>query len=580
MTTPQPGRHHLSSQSCKASDLTLQSLPVGVEGEHGHEHEDFNIDNNDYADVIPPHPLGVKPSGNALTVTHNIRHSMGNLAVLSDELIILLLECLDSSSLLRLGATCKALYAFTRAEELWKGLFIDNPPKSFTWRGTWHATYLNLPAHLIASPDCSHLYSDTLHRPFYCAHISLKPYVTNIPTRNQIPRLSNLSLQSFQESWTNKPFILTEPVKQWPVYKEWSIERLLERYGDVIFRAEAVDWSLRNYVEYMRNNTDESPLYLFDRSFVEKMELHMSMPPTSTSISTNGTTNADANVNTTHAQQPAYTPPPPFTEDLFTHLGPHRPDNRWLIIGPPRSGSTFHKDPNATSAWNAVLRGAKYWIMFPSTAEATSAGNCSNSNNNSLSPMVPPPPGVYVSEDQSEVTSPLSIAEWLMNFHEEARKVRGCVEGVCGAGEVLHVPSGWWHLVVNIPVSNDGGDGGCCIAITQNFVPRGRLADVLGFLKGKREQVSGFRKGFEDPFGLFVERLRGLDGYGDLVEGALREVERRLEGKKGKRKWDEVVRGTGTRCEDGGGDSIGGEEGGGGGFSFGFGDDGSDVDVP
>lgn len=62
--------------------------------------------------------------------------------------------------------------------------------------------------------------------------------------------------------------------------------------------------------------------------------------------------------------------------------------------------------------------------MFPSSAKA------------------PPPPGVFVSEDQSEVTSPLSIAEWLLGFHAEARKTKGCLEGICYAGDVLHVPSG------------------------------------------------------------------------------------------------------------------------------------------
>jgi len=38
---------------------------------------------------------------------------------------------------------------------------------------------------------------------------------------------------------------------------------------------------------------------------------------------------------------------------------------RWLIVGPARSGSSFHVDPNCTSAWNAVVRGSKKWIMFP-----------------------------------------------------------------------------------------------------------------------------------------------------------------------------------------------------------------------
>ena len=111
----------------------------------------------------------------------------------------------------------------------------------------------------------------------------------------------------------------------------------------------------------------------------------------------------------------------------------------------------------------------------------------------------PPPPGVFVSDDQSEVTSPVSLVEWLLGFHAEARKTKGCLEGLCHEGEVLHVPSGWWHLVINIEPS---------IAITQNFVPRGHLANVLDFMKNKPEQVSGFKNDIVDPYDTFVTRLR------------------------------------------------------------------------
>jgi hypothetical protein len=352
-----------------------------------------------------------------------------------------------------------------------------------------------------------------LYRPFLCTHTSLEPYTTNIPRANAIARLENLSLDEFSDRWSDRPFILTNPVHEWPVFKSWDTEALLHQYGNIKFRAEVVDWTLQTYVDYMNNSSDESPLYLFDRGFVDKMQLRVGK----------------------HQLSPSYWIPECFGEDLFAVLGENRPDDKWLIVGPARSGSTFHKDPNATSAWNAVIRGSKYWIMFPSSASS------------------PPPPGVYVSEDQSEVTSPLSIAEWLLGFHAEARKTPGCVEGVCNEGEILHVPSGWWHLVVNLDAS---------IAITQNFVPRSHLAGVLSFLKDKPDQISGFKKDVVDPYGTFVERMQ-VD-YSELLNQAFADLEKTTEVRI--RKWDAAVGNTG--------------EEGGGGFSFGFGGDDSDEEVP
>ena len=74
--------------------------------------------------TVPTHPLGVKPLGNAYTAKLNIRTRAGELALLPDELIIQILEWLEINDLLRLGSTCKALYAFSREEELWKTLFL------------------------------------------------------------------------------------------------------------------------------------------------------------------------------------------------------------------------------------------------------------------------------------------------------------------------------------------------------------------------------------------------------------------------------------------------------------------------
>ena len=80
---------------------------------------------DDTSTAIPCHPLGVKPSGNAYTSTKNHKKAAGYFYYLLDEVIVFVLEYLDLQALVSLGFTCKALYAFSRLEDLWKTLFIQ-----------------------------------------------------------------------------------------------------------------------------------------------------------------------------------------------------------------------------------------------------------------------------------------------------------------------------------------------------------------------------------------------------------------------------------------------------------------------
>ena len=81
------------------------------------------------------------------------------------------------------------------------------------------------------------------------------------------------------------------------------------------FRCGAADLTMQQFVSYRSCYSEEAPLILFDKRFCE------------------------------HAPALAadFAVPQFFTQDLFSVLGPARPDYRWLIIAAARSGSFFHK---------------------------------------------------------------------------------------------------------------------------------------------------------------------------------------------------------------------------------------------
>lgn len=101
--------------------------------------------------------------------------------------------------------------------------------------------------------------------------------------------------------------------------------------------------------------------------------------------------------------------------------------------------------------------------------------------------------------DESEVTSPVSLMEWFSNFYASTQfpddPADRPLEGICREGEIMFVPRGWWHAVVNLED---------CIAITQNYVGSQNLKETMEFLYMKRDQVSGVaddrREGLYEEF--------------------------------------------------------------------------------
>uniref|UniRef100_A0A803NEX2 JmjC domain-containing protein n=1 Tax=Chenopodium quinoa TaxID=63459 RepID=A0A803NEX2_CHEQI len=299
--------------------------------------------------------------------------------------------------------------------------------------------------------------------------------------RDNIPRRRGISVEEFIRDFEepNKPVLLEGCLDSWVAKDKWDKDYLIKSCGDVKFSVGPVEMKLEDYFRYSDLTREERPLYLFDPKFAEK-------------VLTLGR----------EYEVPIY-----FREDLFSVLGKERPDYRWIIIGPAGSGSSFHIDPNSTSAWNAVIKGSKKWVLFP--------------------PEIVPP-GVHPSPDGAEVACPISIIEWFMNFYGATKDWRRRpIECVCKAGEVLFVPNGWWPLVINLEES---------IAITQNYVSRRNLLNVLEFLQkpNASELVSGTR-----------DRVNLHNKFKEVIEvafpGTIDQLVTKAEEKKKKRPFWETV---------------------------------------
>lgn len=380
------------------------------------------------------------------------------LSLLPDALISHVLDTLVTSVAPRdAGATLclfseASTYAFAFAadEDLWRRIIFQlvTPAEIATapYKISWRTTCLNLfSAKQESNQESNHglrkfvVYSDVLFHKWRCLTTLISSAWLE---HTDVSRISaeKASPEFFREHFDrrNIPVIITDVVKKWAAYSNWTREGLVNRCGDIHFNAGGCYFSLRHYFAYCEavENKDDQPLYIFDKHFANKV-------PSLTED---------------------YAVPEYFSDDLFNVLGENRPDYRWLIIGPARSGSSFHKDPNCTSAWNAVIKGRKKWVLFP--------------------PHVSPP-GVFPSGDEGDVTAPISITEWFLNFYDRQQILAlGGMECICEEGELMFVPMGWWHCVLNIETS---------IAITQNFVGECNVSHVARWVGNKRDHVSGCR---------------------------------------------------------------------------------------
>lgn len=150
-----------------------------------------------------------------------------------------------------------------------------------------------------------------------------------------------------------------------------------------------------------------------------------------------------------------YGVPPPWADDLYALSAELRaafPAYRYMVIGGVRTGSNLHVDPDFTAAWNALLSGAKRWALFPPGADGAALGAAGSST----------PP----------------LCWWLDHYPrlaaaQAADPALGMLECEQRPGDIIFVPPGWWHCVLNTV------DSGLAIAVTHNSLPPAALGAEL-----------------------------------------------------------------------------------------------------
>lgn len=419
-----------------------------------------------------------------------------------------------------------------------------------SWKATWFGAHLpHARLHQAASSSTwlqrgtPSLFSDALYQPHLLVHgPSAMRQLRGPPCERLAPAgaVDAFEVGGF-EAGIGRPVVLEGAGDGSASSDTWDEASMLRRFGDRVYHAGGVNFRLRDYLHYARSNADDPPLYLFDPTFghstPELLEAYsvpacfsddlfnlLDPPPQrttgaspsrraedgSSSIACTDTAacfEAAACASGGEARGRPEAEPQSWQGlqpcDDMPLMAAERPDYRWLLIGGRRSGQTWHQDPNGTSAWNLTIRGRKRWLFFP--------------------PHVTPP-GVLPTSTAGDASSrgdyltPISIAEWGRDFYAEACAMPGCLETESGpgelqplhvhlslcaaynltlttsrvhsllvAGDVVYVPRGWWHMVLNLEPFT--------VAVSHHFLSPAGLYNTLRLLRNAPHQVSGIDRG-------------------------------------------------------------------------------------
>ncbi|MBN3942868.1 MAG: cupin-like domain-containing protein [Nostoc sp.] len=225
---------------------------------------------------------------------------------------------------------------------------------------------------------------------------------------SSIERRSNLSSDEFIKEYASigKPVIITDVVKNWKASTKWTLDFFREKYGpvktdgvrDVRERKNGTDMNISmniaDYMDYLETGDSEQSLYLFDFHMFEHPELY-----------------EDFEVPVYCRNKLEVLPEKLFAKYFMQYF--------YLLIGSKKSSVGLHIDALCTQGWLAAIYGRKRFIL------------------------IPPDQQKFVYDGEVDTFNP-DLKKFPLYVNVKP------VEFILSPGELLYIPSMWWHQAENL----------------------------------------------------------------------------------------------------------------------------------